>query len=136
MPAPPFNQDPGLVERVEDLPVEKLVPHLADQRFDVAVLPRAARRDKERRDSEVFQPLPYSFRRKLRPVVRAQVFRPAAPDKQIRQHLDHVFGSQTSPGTCGQALPRVLIHHDQGAHRLSIVRAFEDEIVGPGSDTP
>src|SRR5690606_10152038 len=45
MAAPAFDNDPGFVERVEDLAVEQFVPESGIEAFDVAVLPGAARRD-------------------------------------------------------------------------------------------
>lgn len=42
---PPVDQDPGLGQRVEDLPVKQLVPQLAIEALAVAVLPRWARLD-------------------------------------------------------------------------------------------
>lgn len=45
---PAFDQDLRLLERVEDLRVQQLVPQLAVERLDVAVLPRAAGLDKQR----------------------------------------------------------------------------------------
>ena len=47
--APPLLDQHGrLRQRVEDLPVQQLVPELAVEALVVAVLPRAARLDKER----------------------------------------------------------------------------------------
>ena len=50
-PPPSFDQDLRLFERVEDLPVQELIAHLADEGLDIAVLPRASRRDEERGDT-------------------------------------------------------------------------------------
>jgi hypothetical protein len=40
---PAFDRDLRLLERVEDLTVERLVAQSAVERFTVAILPRAAR---------------------------------------------------------------------------------------------
>ena len=47
IPTPSFDQDLSLFERVEDLSVQELIPQLADEGLDVAVLPRTARCDEE-----------------------------------------------------------------------------------------
>jgi hypothetical protein len=54
--APPLDQHLRLQQRVEDFAVQKLVPQLAVEALDVAVLPRAPRPDKQRADSEPPEP--------------------------------------------------------------------------------
>ncbi len=67
--APSFDQDLRFVERVEDLPIQELIPELADEGFDLAVLPRAARCDEERCHAEGLQPLSDHLGRELRTVI-------------------------------------------------------------------
>ena len=64
--APPLLDQHGrLRQRVEDLPVQQLVPELAVEALVVAVLPRAARLDKEHLDAHAPQPPPHELRRAL-----------------------------------------------------------------------
>ena len=65
--APPLLDQHGrLRQRVEDLPVQQLIPELAVEALVVAVLPRAARLDKERLDAHAPQPPPHELRGELR----------------------------------------------------------------------
>jgi len=48
LPPPAFGKHLDLLERVEDLAVEKLVSQSGIERLDVAVLPGTARLDEER----------------------------------------------------------------------------------------
>ena len=64
--APPLLDQHGrLRQRVEDLPVQQLVPELAVEALVAAVLPRAARLDKERLDAHAPQPPPHELRGEL-----------------------------------------------------------------------
>ena len=67
--APAFSQDLYLLEGIEDLPVEELVTHLAIEGLDIAVLPGAARLDKQSGDPQSGQQLSHPYRRELRTVV-------------------------------------------------------------------
>ena len=51
-PPPLLDEDDGLGECVEDLPVQELVPQLAVEALVVAVLPGTAGLDVERLDAE------------------------------------------------------------------------------------
>lgn len=48
VPPPLLDQDTGFLQRVEDLPVQQLIPQLPVERLDVPVLPRTARLDEQR----------------------------------------------------------------------------------------
>ena len=86
--APPLLDQHGrLRQRVEDLPVQQLVPELAVEALVVAVLPRAARLDKERLDAHAPQPPPHELRGELRSVVRPQILGRPVSDEQIGQQL-------------------------------------------------
>ncbi len=55
---PAFRQDLHLLQRVENLSVQQLVPQLRVERFAVAVLPPTAGLDVERLGAGIGQPLP------------------------------------------------------------------------------
>ena len=112
--APPLlDQHVRLRQRVEDLPVQQLVPELAVEALVVAVLPRAARLDKERLDAHAPQPPPHELRGELRSVVRPQILGRPVSDEQIGQHLEHIVGADLASHHDRQALPRVLVQHCQ-----------------------
>ena len=56
---PPLDEDLSLFEGIEDFAIEQFITHFAVEAFDIAVFPRAAWRDEERRDAQPFQPLPH-----------------------------------------------------------------------------
>jgi len=43
--APSFHDDPRLVQRIEEFPVQQLIPQIPVKGFDIFVLPRTARLD-------------------------------------------------------------------------------------------
>ena len=64
--APPiFDQDLGLSQGVEDLPVQQFIAHLAIEALDVAVLPGTAALNEQGFHTQLAQPLPYSLGREL-----------------------------------------------------------------------
>ena len=121
--APPLLDQHGrLRQRVEDLPVQQLVPELAVEALVVAVLPRAARLDKEHLDAHAPQPQPHELRAELRSVVRPQILGRPVSDEQIGQHLEHVVRADLASHHDRQALPRVLVQHCQQLQRTPVVR--------------
>jgi len=91
---PLLNQHLGFEERVEYLHVEQLVPQLAVEALDIAVLPRAARLDKGRLGTHAADPALHGHRHELRPVVRADEARRAAGDEQVSKDVNHVSRAQ------------------------------------------
>jgi len=73
MPAPAFHDDPGLLERVEDLAVEKLVAQTGVEALDVAVLPWAAGSDVGGLRPDSGDPVLHGRGDELRAVVGADV---------------------------------------------------------------
>lgn len=67
--APLFDQDLCFLEAVEDFLIRAFVTQFAIERFAVTVLPGVARLDVERGRAYGFQPFPYHFCGKLRPIV-------------------------------------------------------------------
>ena len=64
-----LNQNSRLYKGGEDFPVQQFITKFAVERFDIAILPRAARLDKERFYANTLQPIPHSFCRELRAVI-------------------------------------------------------------------
>ena len=97
---PLFDEYNGLVQCVEDLTVQELVPQLAVEALVVAVLPRTSGLDVERLNTEPGQPPPHELGRELRAVVRAQMLGRAVPGEEVGQDLEHVVGSDLSSRVC------------------------------------
>ena len=57
--SPALDHDPGLLQRIENLPVQQLIAQPGIETLDVAVLPGAARRDVGRLGTDGGNPLPY-----------------------------------------------------------------------------
>lgn len=80
---PPFRQNLCFLQGIEQLPVQKLIPHFAIERFHIAVFPGRAGFNGERLDVEVFEPPAQRLRDELRPVLRPDVLRHAMVQKQL-----------------------------------------------------
>jgi len=85
---PLLNEDLCLLQAVEDLSVQALVPELAVKALVVAVLPGTAGLDEQRPGTHLFQPAPQQPRGYFRPIVRADVFQHAMHQHGIRQRVD------------------------------------------------
>jgi len=70
--APLLNQDPGLLQQIEDLSIEHLIARLTIEAL-IAILPEAAQLDEQRLDVQPAQPLTNVPSRELGPVVRANM---------------------------------------------------------------
>ena len=75
IPPPSLGKNFGLQQRIEDLPIQKLVSQFSVEGLDVAVFPWAARLDEQRLHTDPAQPLSDSDRCELRPIVRSNVIR-------------------------------------------------------------
>ncbi len=94
VPSPAFDEHLRLFECVENLPIEQLVPQLAIERFNVTILPRAARFNIQRSHVQLAQPFAHILRRELRTVIGPQVVRRTALSEQLRQPIQHVLLNQ------------------------------------------
>ena len=130
-PPPLLDEYGGLGQCVEDLTVQELLPQLTVEALVVAVLPRTARLDVERLDTDAGQPPSHELRRELRTVVRAKMLRRTVPREELSQDLEHVMGSKLSSDLDRHTLPRVLVEHRQQLQSSTIVRPCAHEVVGP-----
>lgn len=75
--APPaLDQKLCLLQRIEDFPVQQFVPQLAVEALVVAILPRAAGLDEQRRYAEPGKPATHDLSHELGPIVGADVTLP------------------------------------------------------------
>src|SRR6187402_1800935 len=121
--APPFDDNPGLLQRVEDLAVEQLVAKLRVEALAIAVLPGTAGHDVGRAGPDSGNPLAHRLCNELRAVVGTNVAGHAAQDEQVRERVDHVDGFQLATDPDRQAFPGELVD-DVGANAKRLSRAF------------
>ena len=76
--SPGLDDDSGLLQRVEDLAVQQLIPELSVERLGVAVLPGRARFDEEGLRADAAEPVPQSGCDELRPIVAPHAVSSAA----------------------------------------------------------
>ena len=89
--APVLDQHLGLLEGVEDLTIEQLIPELPIEALVLAVLPGAPRLDLEGLDAEPGEPVSNGLGGELRAIVRANVVRWAMVHKEICQDLQYII---------------------------------------------
>jgi hypothetical protein len=126
-----LDQRSCLLQRVEDLPVEQLVPMPTIEALAVPVLPRTSWLDEQWSDIKAIELLSDRLRAELRSVVQVDVLRWPLGEEHLRQHLDDISGLELPINQDGQTLPCVLVDYGQHAKRPSVVRPFHDEVVGP-----
>jgi hypothetical protein len=131
VPPPSFDKHFSLLQRVEDFPVQQLIPELAVEALVEAVLPRAPGLDEERLHIDRVEPFTDRLGGELTPVVGSDVARGASVNEQLGQSIQHIVGSQMPGDVDRQALPGVLVDDRQHAGRLTVVCASHDEVVGP-----
>lgn len=90
--SPRLDQHFGFEQAAEDFPVEQLVAQLVVKALNVAVFPRAARRDIERLDRFLLEPVLDGVGDELRPIVAANMLRAAIPDHCRFHHGDDILG--------------------------------------------
>ena len=92
--APMLDQHLGLLEGVEDLTVEQLIPKLPVEALVVAVLPGAPWLDIEGLHIDPSEPFPNSFGGELRAIVRADMIRCAVPDHEVGKDMQNILRSE------------------------------------------
>src|SRR5512137_955349 len=129
--APPFNEHLSLFQGIEDLTVEPLIPQLAVETLNEAILPGASRLDIQGLNPDAAQPVSNRFGRKLRAVVRTDVLRNAMPDKKSCQTLQHIVSAEPTLHNNRQALPAVLVDHRQKPQRAPAMGTLCHKVIGP-----
>ena len=90
VPPPAFRHDLRFLERVEQLTVQELFPHLAIKRFDIAIFPGRLWLDIARRHLKHLKPVSQLDRDALRSNIRPNMHRDPTTQKQIRSAQEHV----------------------------------------------
>src|SRR5918998_1065305 len=90
VPTPVLDDHLCLLQCVEDLSFQKLIPKLRVEALARAVLPRTARLDVGCPGSHSRDPLGHSFGDELGPGVGANVPRNTTQDELVRERIDHI----------------------------------------------
>src|SRR3954453_15357029 len=126
-----FEDDLRLLQRLEYLPVQQLVPQPAVERLAVGVRPRAPRGDVEGLGPTTGQPAPHRLGDELRPVVAADELRLAPDLEEVLQGRYHILGVQAPLDLDRQAFPGELIDDRQHLQAPPVGRLGVDEVVAP-----
>ena len=90
--SPAFDDDPGFLQRAEDLAVKQFIAKLRVEALTIAVLPRAAGLDIGRPGPDRSDPFLDGFGTELRAIVRTYVIWNATQDELVCQNVDDVGG--------------------------------------------
>ncbi len=131
MVAPALDQYFGLLQRVEDLRIQQLVPELAVEAFVVSVLPRAAGLDVERLHPDPPQPVTYGDDRELGSVVRADMVGRAILDEELRDVRQDALAVQLAVHMDGQTSASIFVDDRQHPEGPSVMGPIHDEVIGP-----
>ena len=131
MAPPTFDDDPGLLERVEALSVEQLIAHSGIEALDVAVLPRAARCDVGGLRADRVDPCLNRLGDKLGAVVGANVARHAAQNEQVAEHVDDIRAVEPAIDPDRQTFVCELVDDIEHSILPSLMGAVLHEIVRP-----
>ena len=129
--SPTFDHDPGFLQRIEDLSIQKLVSQTRVEAFNEAILPRTAWRDVGRSASNSSNPLLDSNGDELRAIIRADVLRNAPQNEQVRQDIDNIGRVQPAINPDRQAFSRKLVDDVQHPILPPLMRSILDKVIGP-----
>ena len=147
---PLFDEDLGLPEAAEDLPVEQLVPQLPVEAFAIAILPRAAVRptidpldrlldgltDVERLGAYTRQPATHDLGCHLWPIVGSDVLWDAPDQHRISHGLQNTQAVDASGDPDRQAFPGELIDQRHQPHLAAILGLGLHKVIGPDMVAP
>ena len=133
---PLLDEDLGLLEAVEDLAVEQLVPQLAVEAFAIAILPGAAWLDVERLGTHTRQPAAHDLGGHLWPVVGSDVLGDTAHQHRVSHGLQDPQAVDPSGDPDRQAFPGELIDQRHQPHLAAIMGLGLHEVIGPDMVAP
>jgi hypothetical protein len=131
VPSPGLDHNLGLVERVEDLPVEQLVTQFSVEGFAIAILSGTARLDIGGLGSNGRNPFPKCRCHELGAVIGTDVRWNPAQYEEVGENIDDVRSFELAGHPNSEALARELVDHAQHAEGSTIVGAIADKVIGP-----
>lgn len=129
--APSLDDDPGLLQSVEDLAIEQFIAQAGVEALNVAVLPGTARRDIGCLCTDRGDPVLDRLYNELRAIVGTDIARNASQDEEIGQHIDHIDRLEFTGGADAQAFKGIFIDHVEHAVFATVMSAVFDEVIRP-----
>jgi len=106
MNSPLLDQNPCLVQAVEQFAVQELISEFPVEALTVTVLPRAAGLDIRSPGADALPPVAPALGHELRPVVAANEARDTPLEHHVRKHVNHLQCLDMPGHIQRQALPR------------------------------
>ena len=128
---PAVDQYLRLSQRVEDLTVEQFVTQLTVKALNESVLPGTTGFNVQCRYADIAQPVSYSFGRKLRTIIRADVLGHSPRCHQPRQTLEHIIATEIPCDIDREALSGMLVDHRQHPEASAFFCSSLYEVVAP-----
>ena len=128
---PPFDNNLGFPQRVEDFAVEQFVSHPSIEAFTVAVLPWRSWLDICSRCSNCFDPAPDGLSDKLRAIVRPDISWNTTQDEQVRESVDDLSRVELSFHSDRQTFPAVFIQDVERPKGSAVVCPVMHEVIRP-----
>ena len=129
--SPAFHQYLRFFQCHEQLPLQKFILQLAIKRLIVSIFPGTTGFDIQRCYLQVPQPSSYGPGCEFRAIVRPDMPRDPAQEKQLIELLDHVLGGDAPSYQERQALPCVFIDDRQYPKPPAVGRGGFDEVIAP-----
>lgn len=133
---PLLDEDLGLLEGGEDLPVEQFIPEACIEAFDIPVLPWRAWGDVGGLGANGSDPVFDDPGDELGAVIRPDILWRSAQDEQIRQSIHHIGGVEPPINPQHQGLPGELVDDDQDPVWASVLGSILDKVIGPDMVRP
>lgn len=127
--SPAFNDHLGFPHIVEYFSIEQLISEFAVEALNISIFPRTSGLNKKRLGPEPRQPLPDCLGGKLGAIVRTYVIRDSPVQKQIRETMHHVLGTEIPGHLDGQAFSGEFIEYREHPERLALVGPCSNKIV-------
>ena len=127
--SPSLHKHFRLIQRIQHFSVQKLVPHLADERLHIAVLPGAPGLDKQRRHVKPVQPPADRLSREFRAIVGSNVFRDSSGQEQLIELVQNIPGPDPPGHMERKALPGVLVDDGQDLQGPAVGRPLHHHVV-------
>jgi len=129
--APALDQDDCFPERIEDFPVEQLVPELTVEALIIAVFPWRSWLDVERLDADPPEPVAHGMGSELSAIIATDVIGRSVTLEQLGKDSEDIIALEFALDMDRQTLAAVLVDHCEHAERFPVMGAVHNEVVAP-----
>jgi hypothetical protein len=131
VPSPLFDDDLGLLQAVEYLPVQEFIAEPGIEALAIAVLPWRPWFYVSGLRTNCLDPLSNRIGDELRSVVREDVSRNATDDEQVRQGINHIHRVELSLHPDRKTLPAELVDDVQCSISPAVFRSMMYKVIRP-----